>query len=169
MISNKIAFPSCNGVRCGHFHSQSPPPPLHTLLPLFFHTLPLSAPHSRTPEPMYAFGLTYTLPLLPSFPQKMMMNCWMHHRTSTCLFPPQLAALSLIWNKLSTTCTLPPLHRYLLIPFFILPFPVCPSFFFFNRWLQRISRILAVLGYEGIKKATPVVLHPKRKSSAHSL
>ena len=42
-------------------------------------------------------------------------------------------------------------------------------FFFFNRWLHRISRILAVLGYEGIKKATPVVLHPKRKSSAHSL
>ena len=41
--------------------------------------------------------------------------------------------------------------------------------FFFNRWLHRISRILAVLGYEGIKKATPVVLHPKRKSSAHSL
>ena len=35
--------------------------------------------------------------------------------------------------------------------------------FFFNRWLHRISRILAVLGYEGIKKATPVVLkkHPK--------
>ena len=43
------------------------------------------------------------------------------------------------------------------------------SFFFFNRWLHRISRILAVLGYEGIKKATPVVLHPKGKSSAHSL
>ena len=42
-------------------------------------------------------------------------------------------------------------------------------FFFFNRWLHRISRILAVLGYEGIKNATPVVLHPKRKSSAHSL
>ena len=42
-------------------------------------------------------------------------------------------------------------------------------FFFFNRWLQRISRILAVLGYEGIKQATPVVLRPKRKSSAHSL
>ena len=42
-------------------------------------------------------------------------------------------------------------------------------FFFLNRWLHRISRILAVLGYEGIKKATPVVLHPKRKSSAHSL
>ena len=41
--------------------------------------------------------------------------------------------------------------------------------FFFNRWLQRISRILAVLGYEGIKQATPVVLRPKRKSSAHSL
>ena len=41
--------------------------------------------------------------------------------------------------------------------------------FFFNRWLHRISRILAVLGYEGIKKATPVVLHPKGKSSAHSL
>ena len=44
-----------------------------------------------------------------------------------------------------------------------------PAFFFFNRWLHRISRILAVLGYEGIKQATPVVLHPKRKSSAHSL
>ena len=43
------------------------------------------------------------------------------------------------------------------------------DFFFFNRWLQRISRILAVLGYEGIKQATPVVLRPKRKSSAHSL
>ena len=42
-------------------------------------------------------------------------------------------------------------------------------YFFFNRWLQRISRILAVLGYEGIKQATPVVLRPKRKSSAHSL
>ena len=42
-------------------------------------------------------------------------------------------------------------------------------FFFLNRWLHRISRILAVLGYEGIKKATPVVLHPKGKSSAHSL
>ena len=42
-------------------------------------------------------------------------------------------------------------------------------FFFLNRWLQRISRILAVLGYEGIKQATPVVLRPKRKSSAHSL
>ena len=40
---------------------------------------------------------------------------------------------------------------------------------FFNRWLHRISRTLAVLGYEGIKKATPVVLHPKGKSSAHSL
>ena len=26
------------------------------------------------------------------------------------------------------------------------------SFFFFNRWLQRISRILAVLGYEGVKQ-----------------
>ena len=46
----------------------------------------------------------------------------------------------------------------------------CPQLdFFFNRWLQRISRILAVLGYEGIKQATPVVLRPKRKSSAHSL
>ena len=44
-----------------------------------------------------------------------------------------------------------------------------PVFFFFNRWLHRISRILAVLGYEGIKQATPVVLRPKRKSSAHSL
>ena len=43
------------------------------------------------------------------------------------------------------------------------------TFFFFYRWLHRISRILAVLGYEGIKKATPVVLHPKGKSSAHSL
>ena len=43
------------------------------------------------------------------------------------------------------------------------------SIFFFYRWLQRISRILAVLGYEGIKQATPVVLRPKRKSSAHSL
>ena len=43
------------------------------------------------------------------------------------------------------------------------------DFFFFNRWLQRISRILAVLGYEGIKRATPEVLRPKRKSSAHSL
>ena len=43
------------------------------------------------------------------------------------------------------------------------------NFFFFNRWLHRISRILAVLGYEGIKQATPVVLRPKRKSSAHSL
>ena len=43
------------------------------------------------------------------------------------------------------------------------------DFFFFNRWLQRISRILAVLGYEGIKQATPVVLRPKRKSRAHSL
>ena len=31
-------------------------------------------------------------------------------------------------------------------------------FFFFNRWLQRISRILAVLGYKGIKQATPMVL-----------
>ena len=29
--------------------------------------------------------------------------------------------------------------------------------FFFNRWLHRISRILAVLGYEGIKNATPVM------------
>ena len=25
-------------------------------------------------------------------------------------------------------------------------------FFCFNRWLQRISRILAVLGYEGVKR-----------------
>ena len=74
-----------------------------------------------------AFGLTYTLPLPPSFLQKMMMNCWMQHRTSTCLSPPQLAALSRIWNKLLMTCTLPPLNRYLLIPFFISPFPVCPS------------------------------------------
>ena len=41
--------------------------------------------------------------------------------------------------------------------------------FFFNRWLHRISRILAVLGYEGVKQATPEVLRPKRKSSAHSL
>ena len=41
------------------------------------------------------------------------------------------------------------------------------EFFFLNRWLQRISGILAVLGYEGIKQATPVVLRPKRKSSAH--
>ena len=40
---------------------------------------------------------------------------------------------------------------------------------FFNRWLHRISRILAGLGYEGIKQAIPVVLRPKRKSSAHSL
>ena len=48
------------------------------------------------------------------------------HRTSMRLFPPQLAALSLIWNKPSTTCTLPLPHLYLLIPFFILPFPVCP-------------------------------------------
>ena len=92
---------------------QSPPLPLHPLPPLLFHTLPLSAPHSRTPGPMYAFGLTYTLLLLPSFPQKMMMNFWMHHRTSMCLFPPQLAALSLIWNKPSTTCTLPLLRRLL--------------------------------------------------------
>ena len=86
-----------------------------TLPPLFFHILPLSALHSRTPGLMYAFGLTYTLPLLPSFLQKMMMNCWMQHRTSTCLSPPQLAALSRIWNKLLMTCTLPPLNRYLLI------------------------------------------------------
>ena len=35
------------------------------------------------------------------------------------------------------------------------------TFFFFNRWLQRISRILAVLGYEGNKQATPVVLRPR--------
>ena len=47
--------------------------------------------------------------------------------------------------------------------------PLSHVLFFFNRWLHRISRILAVLGYEGIKNATPVVLHPKRKSSAHSL
>ena len=47
--------------------------------------------------------------------------------------------------------------------------PAVDMRFFFNRWLHRISRILAVLGYEGIKNATPVVLHPKRKSSAHSL
>ena len=47
--------------------------------------------------------------------------------------------------------------------------PGARAVFFFNRWLQRISRILAVLGYEGIKQATPVVLRPKRKSSAHSL
>ena len=40
-------------------------------------------------------------------------------------------------------------------------------FFFFNRWLHRISRILAVLDYEGVKQATPEVLRPKRKSSAH--
>ena len=39
----------------------------------------------------------------------------------------------------------------------------------FNRWLHRISRILAVLDYEGVKQATPEVLRPKRKSSAHSL
>ena len=39
--------------------------------------------------------------------------------------------------------------------------------FFFNRWLHRISRILAVLDYEGGKQATPEVLRPKRKSSAH--
>ena len=39
--------------------------------------------------------------------------------------------------------------------------------FFFNRWLHRISRILAVLDYEGVKQATPEVLRPKRKSSAH--
>ena len=43
------------------------PPPLPTLPPLFFHILPLSVLHSRTPGQMYAFGLTYTLPLLPSF------------------------------------------------------------------------------------------------------
>ena len=41
--------------------------------------------------------------------------------------------------------------------------------FFFYRWLHRISRILAVLDYEGVKQATPEVLRPKRKSSAHSL
>ena len=41
--------------------------------------------------------------------------------------------------------------------------------FFFNRWLHRISRILAVLDYEGVKQATPEVLRPKGKSSAHSL
>ena len=39
------------------------------------------------------------------------------------------------------------------------------NFFFFNRWLQRISRILAVLGYEGIKQATPVVLRCVPKES----
>ena len=39
--------------------------------------------------------------------------------------------------------------------------------FFFNRWLHRISRILAVLDYEGVKQATPEVLRPERKSSAH--
>ena len=71
------------------------------------------------------------LPLLPSFGctagLKMTMNCWMQHPTSTCLSPPQLAALLRIWNKLLMTCTLPPLNRSLLIPFFISPFPVCPS------------------------------------------
>ena len=91
------------------------------------HILPLSALHSRTPGQMYAFGLTYMLPLLPSFLLKMTMNCWMQHPTSTCLSPPQLAALLRIWNKLLMTCTLPPLNRSLLIPFFISPFPVCPS------------------------------------------
>ena len=40
-------------------------------------------------------------------------------------------------------------------------------FFVFFRWLHRISRILAVLDYEGVKQATPEVLRPKRKSSAH--
>ena len=39
--------------------------------------------------------------------------------------------------------------------------------FFLNRWLHRISRILAVLDYEGVKQATREVLRPKRKSSAH--
>ena len=39
--------------------------------------------------------------------------------------------------------------------------------FFFNGWLHRISRILAILDYEGVKQATPEVLRPKRKSSAH--
>ena len=112
--------------KSGQLTLQSPPPPLPTLPPLFFHILPLLALHSRTPGLMYAFGLTYTLPLLPSFLQKMMMNCWMQHRTSTCLFPPQLAALSLIWNKLLMTCTLPPLNRYLLIPFLSRPFQSAP-------------------------------------------
>ena len=115
------------GSKEGQLTLLSPPPPIPTLPPLFFHILPLSALHSRTPGLTYAFGLTYTLPLPPSFLQKMMMNCWMQHRTSTCLSPPQLAALSRIWNKLLMTCTLPPLNRYLLIPFFISPFPVCPS------------------------------------------
>ena len=69
--------------KSGPLTLQSPPLPLHPLPPLLFHTLPLSAPHSRTPGPMFAFGLTYMLLLLPSF-------------------------LSLIWNKPSTTCTLPP-------------------------------------------------------------
>ena len=41
--------------------------------------------YSRTPRLTYAFGLTYTLPLPPSFLQKMMMNCWMQHRTRACL------------------------------------------------------------------------------------
>ena len=45
----------------------------------------------------------------------------------------------------------------------------CGPLFFFNRWLHRISRILAVLDYEVVKQATPEVLRPKRKSSAHSL
>ena len=53
---------------------QLPLPPLHPLPPLLFHILLLSAPHSRTLGPMYAFGLTYTLLLLPSFPQRMMTN-----------------------------------------------------------------------------------------------
>ena len=76
----------------GQLTLQSPPPPIPTLPPLFFHILPLSALHSRTPGLMYAFGLTYTLHLLPSFLQKMMMNCWMQRCCAYNLSSSQLPA-----------------------------------------------------------------------------
>ena len=60
--------------KSGQLTLLSPLPPIPTLPPLFFHILPLSALHSRTPGLTYAFELTYTLPLPPSFLQKMMMN-----------------------------------------------------------------------------------------------
>ena len=37
------------------------------------------------------------------------------------------SALTHLEQAILMTCTLPPLNRYLLIPFFISPFPVCPS------------------------------------------
>ena len=85
-----------------------------------------------------------------------------------CLYVFCLCVFSLCFQSAlpatSQTCIAAALHEF---PSSLPGTVGCYQFFFLNRWLHRISRILAVLDYEGVKQATPEVLRPKRKSSAH--